>query len=95
MTCNFFDSNFRPLLFTRLYKRDEGIIEKPEKWDAMLEISRLLSKSFPFVRIDLYLNNDVIKLGEMTFYPGNGTEQFSPVEWDYEFGKLITLPYGK
>ena len=44
-------------------------IERPEQIDKMLEYASILSKGFPFVRVDFYVMNDRIYFGEMTFTP--------------------------
>lgn len=44
----------------------------------MIRIAEKLSKRFIFVRIDLFETPEKIFMGEMTFFPGNGTEQISP-----------------
>ena len=58
----------------------------------MLHLAEKLAAPFPFVRVDFYVNHGQIKFGELTFYPGNGTERFDPVEWDYKFGDCLILP---
>ena len=57
-------------------------INKPENFDKMIEISKILSKDFPFVRVDFYDIEGKIYIGEMTFYPGGGYNIFSPIKWD-------------
>ena len=65
----------------------------PALWKKMLYISSVLSKPFPFLRVDLYLlNNDEIKIGELTFYPNNGNKPFHPPIFDYKFGDFFCLP---
>ena len=43
----------------------------------MIEICRKLSKSFPFVRVDLYNLDGKIYFGEMTFYPASGFGRYT------------------
>ena len=57
----------------------------------MLEFSKILSKDIPFVRVDWYEINGELYFGELTFYPGNGYEEFTPEEWDYKIGDMIDL----
>ena len=92
MMCTFFDVNFNRLPFSRKYKTSEQKIQCPEKWNEMVEKAKVLSSDFPFVRIDFYQIKGVIKVGEITFYPGNGIEEFNPIEWDIKLGQLIKLP---
>lgn len=65
---------------------------KPIGFMNMLNISRLLSKEIPFLRVDFYEVKSVVYLGELTFFPTSGMGGFSPQEWDYKFGEFISLP---
>ena len=47
-------------------------IEKPERLNEMLEISRILSKDSVFLRTDFYVINEKIYFGELTFTPASG-----------------------
>ena len=44
-----------------------------------------------FLRVDFYIIKEHIYFGEITFYHGNGNEQFYPDEWDYKLGELIKI----
>ena len=44
-------------------------IPKPKCYDRMLEVSRILSKDFPYCRVDLYEVDDKVLFGELTFSP--------------------------
>jgi hypothetical protein len=50
------------------YKIPAGL-QKPAKFNEMIEIASVLSKDFDFVRVDLYLVEDGIYFGEYTFSP--------------------------
>ena len=58
----------------------------------MIQISRILSKNIPFVRVDLYWVNHKILFSEMTFFPGAGFGFFDPQEWEIRLGDMIMLP---
>jgi hypothetical protein len=47
-------------------------LEKPACYNEMLDICRKLSKPFPFVRVDLYVNQGNPVFGELTFTPAGG-----------------------
>lgn len=70
-------------------------VEKPTKLNEMITIAELLSKDFPFVRVDLYLVNEKIYFGEMTFYPWTGYIQFHPDAFDFTIGEKFKLPAKK
>lgn len=57
----------------------------------MVELAEKLSVGITFVRIDFYYIQEKVYVGELTFYPGNGMEEFTPEEWDYRLGELIQL----
>ena len=63
------------------------IHKKPTKINDMIYISEILSKSFEFARIDLYMSNDKIYFGEITFIPAAGNSDIKPIEYDYKLGK--------
>ncbi|MBD5321607.1 MAG: carbonic anhydrase [Bacteroides sp.] len=55
----------------------------------MVILAEKLSADFPFVRVDLYNNDNRIIFGEMTFYPASGYTRFIPDDFDYEAGKYF------
>ena len=59
---------------------------RPKLLVEMIEISKLLSAGFDFLRIDLYNIGDRIIFGEFTNYPNAGVERFHPREYDRRFG---------
>ena len=63
-------------------------IPKPQNYDKMLEIVRILSRGFAHVRVDLYDINGRVYFGEMTFTSSSGLDEVSPDEWDYKLGEL-------
>lgn len=66
-------------------------MEKPKGLDEMLNIAKVLSEDFPFVRVDLYWVNKKVYFGELTFYPWTGYVQFSPDEFDFILGELFII----
>ena len=69
----FYDKQWNKLNYNDTYPIFEYDIPKPKKLDLLIEICEKASKGFAFVRIDSYiLNDDSIKLGELTFTPTSG-----------------------
>lgn len=66
-------------------------IEEPILLNEMIKISEILSKSFDFVRVDLYTINNQIFFGELTFHPAGGFGWFKPREIDLALGKKLLL----
>ena len=77
-----------------VYRKDERkplqIEKKPENYEKMIEIARLLSSDFPHVRVDLYNVKGRIYFGELTFYDGSGYFSFDPDEFDFKVGEWFT-----
>lgn len=67
------------------------LITKPKRYEEAVELVRLICKRFEFVRVDLYITDDYIKLGELTFFPHSGNGKFAPNRYDFEFGKYFSL----
>ena len=47
----------------------QRVIPKPKCYDRMLEIAQVLSKDFPYCRVDLYEIEGKVLFGELTFTP--------------------------
>ena len=67
-------------------------VPRPQKLEEMLDIAKTLSKGFPLVRVDLYLIENDIYFGEMTFTSASGAAALYPDKWNYILGDKITLP---
>lgn len=89
---DFFDKDWRHLPFTRYYPNAKDIPSKPKNFDEMKKLAEKLSSPFPFVRVDFYEVGSKLYFSELTFYPGNGMEGFTPEEWDRKLGDLLILP---
>ncbi len=64
---------------------------KPMNYDKMVELAERLAAPLKFARIDFYDISGRIYFGEITFFPGNGTEEFTPMEWDEKIGDWLKL----
>lgn len=91
MKVTFFDREWNELPFERHYPKSKEPIPAPKNLTKMIELSEILSKGIPFVRVDFYEADGKIYFGEMTFYPGSGFEEFTPVEWDGIMGSWLDL----
>jgi hypothetical protein len=67
-------------------------ITRTAQFDRMLEYASILSKGFPFVRVDLLYVNSRILFGEMTFYPLAGMCKLDPESFDYFLGSFSQIP---
>lgn len=66
-------------------------IHKPPHLEEMLEISRKLSKEFPFVRVDFFENGGKLYIAEFSFAPWAGLRAYEPEAMDYEMGKWLDI----
>ncbi|MCM3090634.1 MULTISPECIES: ATP-grasp fold amidoligase family protein [unclassified Cytobacillus] len=90
---NYYDLNWELMDIRR---SDHGIsryeIPKPGNYEKMLEISKEISKDFPFVRMDFYEVEGKLFFGETTFTPANGMINYEPKKYDKIFGDYLKLP---
>ena len=88
---SFYDLNWQQLPFGLEYPIEIRALPRPMGLDKMIEIAKKLSKQFPFVRCDLYDCRGKVYFGELTFYPGKGTERFYPRKADMDIGSMLSL----
>ena len=89
---DYYDLDWKRMPFASRVPNAEREAQRPDRLDDMVEVARQLSEDFPFVRVDLYLVQDRIYFGELTFTSGGGMSSFEPAEWDRRLGDLIGLP---
>lgn len=92
VTFDFYDMDFNHLPFTNGHPNASFMIEKPDGFEEMKELSKKLSQGIPHVRVDFYEANGRIYFGEFTFSHWGGLKPFDPEEWDYKLGSWIELP---
>lgn len=96
MCIDFFDEkwNHQPFHEPKEFPFSKKVIFCPQNFQKMLDFSRKISASHPFLRVDFYEIRGALYFGEITFYPTSGIGGFSPEEWDLKFGKMIDLTQG-
>ncbi len=93
---DFFDLEFKPMeVKSGFSPKSEFEILKPQNFEKMVQIAKLLAQSLIFIRIDLYNINGKIYFGEFTFHHNGGLTEFNSYEEDLEWGNLIKLNYVK
>lgn len=90
----FFDRDWQLQRLNRQGKSaPEGFtIPKPDGMDQLFEYAETLSKPFPFVRADFYLEHGKAYFGELTFSPSGGFDYGRLPESDLLFGSMVKLP---
>jgi hypothetical protein len=88
---DFFDLDFNHYPVRHNYDNSPKPLERPKGFEKMIEIARVLSQGFPFVRIDLYDIDGQILFGEYTFFHNAGRVKFEPEAFDEIFGDMIDI----
>jgi hypothetical protein len=89
---NFYDVNWNYLDIRFQYPSDANFnLQKPDKLEEMLELSRKLSKELSFARTDFYSIKNSIFFGEITFYPEAGFSNFEPLSFNNKLGSWIKI----
>ena len=92
---DWYDMNLKHLPITsKGFGNKNQVISYFKQWDEMKEVGSKLAKHFnlPNVRVDFYLINGQVYLGEMTFYHDAGFVPLEPEEWEYKIGSMMKLP---
>lgn len=90
---NFYDMNFKFIDICNVFfpnnpnKHDV----KPTQFDEMRHLAIKFCKPFKLVRVDFYLIDGQIYLGELTFTPGNGHIKFKNPQHDIMLGNMLKL----
>lgn len=84
---DFFDLDFKHLDIKNHYPNTTKEIAKPQNFEKMIELARVLATDFKQVRVDFYNIGGKIYFGELTLYHFSGMENFEPVEWEYKLGE--------
>ena len=88
---DFFDMDFKYLLIRMRNPNAEEMPKKPELFDQMKSIAAELSRGVPHLRVDFYLINGHIYVGELTFYHCSGFDEVKPKEWNLIMGNWIRI----
>jgi hypothetical protein len=92
---DFYDSDFNHLDIVQIHEQSGKQLKKPQSFEDMLSLSRLLSVNIPHVRVDFYEIDNKPYFGELTFFHHGGTVPFKTEEWDYKLGSMLELPLKK
>ena len=89
---DYYDTEFNWMDMTWGNPRSPQKGEKPERFEEMLDLARVVSAGIPHVRVDFYIANGQIYFGELTFFDGSGFEAIYPPKYDRIMGDWIELP---
>lgn len=65
------------------------LYEKPQFWDEMIDVAKAVSADLDYCRVDFYLTQEQIYIGELTLTPAAGNEVFLPHSTDRLLGDLM------
>lgn len=93
-TRNIYNESFELLPVQYEFPKGE-VLRRPSLYDKAVEIAQVLSKDFDFIRVDLYILDNIIYFGELTNFPGNCLEKFNPLSFDEEMGSKLIVNKAK
>lgn len=67
------------------------LVKRPKSLDKMIEYCKILSKGFPYVRVDWYEIEGIPVFSELTFTPAGGYNKTMNLKYLDYLGGLITL----
>ena len=83
----YFDPDWKRLdIVSSYYVSFPGELSKPEKLEEMCSVAKKIASNCDFMRVDLYLAEGQIHVGELTLYPGGGFNGCVPDALDKPLG---------
>lgn len=86
---SFYDLSWNRLRFNVGYHEAIENEPRPVALDDMLDIASLLSSPFSFIRVDMYCNDQDVRVGELTNCPHSAGRKFDPPESEFMLGELF------
>jgi len=83
---NLYDLSFNKLDDELLFPSGDYVLPSHEHLVELKEVAAKLAEDFDYVRVDLYLANNTVLFGEMTFTPESGFAPFSSAQTDLRYG---------
>lgn len=90
-TFTFYDLEWNKLNVTSGH-HPNGDVPKPKHLHEMLELSKVLSKGFPHIRVDFFDTDEKLYVAELTLYTGGGYSYYEPQSFNEKMGELFILP---
>lgn len=90
--CGAYDREWRRSGIEIDYPTHDKLAEKPDCYEELVEVAEKMSAGIPFVRVDCYIINHRVYVGEMTFFPWGGFMKFKDEKWNRLLGDMEKLP---
>lgn len=88
-TNDFYDMNFNHIPVRATFPNSLIRIMKPKQFAQMIEIAEKLSKGLIHLRVDTYVIDNKLYVGELTFYHAGGMCMFKPQKYNALFGEYF------
>ena len=69
-----------------------GDVPYPFHLDDMINLSKILSKGFPHIRVDFFDTKDKLYIAELTLYTAGGFSKYKPKSFNKTLGDMFILP---
>lgn len=89
---DFYDMQFNKISMRMLAPNSENKHIKPIYFEEMKKIAKRLSSNTYCLRVDFYIINNKLYIGELTFFHMSGFTPIYPEKWSYILGDWIKLP---
>lgn len=86
-----YDLNWKELDYITDEFKTKKEFEKPKHLKEMIKAAEILSKQFPFVRVDFYDLEDKILLGELTYTPARCSAEYYNEKGEIELGNMLDI----
>ncbi|MYB29183.1 MAG: hypothetical protein F4X38_08590 [Acidimicrobiaceae bacterium] len=86
---SFYDLSWNRLRFNVGFHERVEDEPKPEMLNLMLDMAARLSSPFSFIRVDMYCNDEDVRVGELTNCPHSANRKFDPPEAEFTLGRLF------
>ena len=73
------------------YPTMDEVVPKPDCYVEMVECCEKMSQGLPFARVDCYIINNHVYVGEVTFFPWGGFLKFKDEQWNMKLGEMEKL----
>ena len=87
----FYDLNWNKLNVTSS-NHPNGDVPHPIHLDEMINLSKILSKDFPHIRVDFFDTKNKLYVAELTLYTAGGYSKYEPESFNIKMGELFKLP---
>ena len=86
---HFYDTSWNRLQYSVGFESRPENDPKPPQLEKMLEIAAKLSRPFPFIRVDMYVSDTEVKVGELTNCPHSADKPYSPRSVEFTLGSFL------